>query len=399
MSEAHVPDRRHHATTRQRRFARGAHSGRAFAALGALALACLLASCSQNVSAQRLVPVADGLKKPVTITHAGDARLFVVQQGGQVRIIRDGALLKEPFLDVSDRVTTGGERGLLGLAFPPDYAASGRFYVYYTGANGESVLSRFEVTRGNPDRADETSEEVLLTHDQPYSNHNGGQLAFGPDGYLYLGLGDGGSGGDPHGNGQDLGTLLAKLLRLDVSPETGYRVPADNPFVTTPGAKPEIWAYGLRNPWRFSFDRATGDLYIADVGQNAFEEVDFQPAGSRGGENYGWNVMEASHCYDAGSCDQAGLTLPVIEYPHGPQWGSSISGGYVYRGEAVPALAGRYVFADFSSGRIWSADPAAGWDVTPLLQTGFNVSTFGEGVDGELYVADYSGGLIYRVAP
>ncbi len=366
--------------------------------LGALALTLILVACSQTASSQRLVPVADGLRQPVSITHAGDARLFVVQQGGQVRIVKDGTLLKDPFLDVSDRLTTGGERGLLGLAFPPDYAASGRFYVYYTGENGQSVLSRFRVTPGNPDRADETSEEVLLTQAQPYSNHNGGQLAFGPDGYLYLGLGDGGSGGDPSGNGQNLGTLLAKLLRLDVSPATGYAVPTDNPFVSTAGARPEIWAYGLRNPWRFSFDRVTGDLYIADVGQDAFEEVDLQPAGSTGGENYGWKIMEASTCYNASACDESGLTLPIIEYPHGPQWGTSISGGYVYRGEAVPALEGRYVFADFTSGRVWSAGATDGWQVTPLLETGFNVSTFGEGVDGELYVADYSGGLIYRLA-
>lgn len=365
----------------------------------ALALAAPLAACSSPAMAQRLVPVADGLRQPVTITNAHDDRLFVVQQGGQIRVVQDGALLREPFLDISSELTTGGERGLLGLAFPSDYATSGRFYVYYTGAGGESVLSRFRVTPGNPNLADETSEEVLLTHPQPYSNHNGGQLAFGPDGYLYLGLGDGGSGGDPQGNGQNLGTLLGKLLRLDVSGSSGYSVPTDNPFVSTPGAKPEIWAYGLRNPWRFSFDRGSGDLYIADVGQDAFEEVDLQPAASKGGENYGWNIMEASHCYRAETCDQAGLTLPVIEYPHGPQWGTSISGGYVYRGEAVPALAGRYVFADFTSGRIWTSSAADDWQITPLLETGFNISTFGEDAAGELYVADYSGGLIYRIGP
>ncbi|HRQ10825.1 MAG TPA: PQQ-dependent sugar dehydrogenase, partial [Trueperaceae bacterium] len=315
------------------------------------------------------------------------------------RIVKDGALLKDPFLDISDRTRSGGERGLLGLAFPPDYATSGHFYVYYTGTRGESTLSRFTVTPGNPDRADPTSEEILLTQEQPYSNHNGGQLAFGPDGYLYLGLGDGGSGGDPQGNGQNLGVLLGKLLRLDVSGDKGYKVPPSNPFVATAGARSEIWAYGLRNPWRFSFDRETGDLYIADVGQNAYEEVDFQPAYSKGGENYGWNIMEASHCYGASTCDQTGLTLPILEYPHGPQWGTSISGGYLYRGEAVPALVGRYVFADFTSGRVWSAGPEDGWELKPLFETGFNVSTFGEDAAGELYVADYTSGLIYRVGP
>ncbi len=354
---------------------------------------------TQGALAQRLVPVADGLKQPVSITNAGDSRLFVVQQGGMVRIVKDGALLKDPFLDISDRTKSGGERGLLGLAFPPDYATSGHFYVYYTGTRGESTLSRFTVTPGNPDRADPTSEEILLTQEQPYSNHNGGQLAFGPDGYLYLGLGDGGSGGDPQGNGQNLGVLLGKLLRLDVSGDKGYKVPPSNPFVATAGARSEIWAYGLRNPWRFSFDRETGDLYIADVGQNAYEEVDFQPADSKGGENYGWNIMEASHCYGASTCDQTGLTLPILEYPHGPQWGTSISGGYLYRGEAVPALVGRYVFADFTSGRVWSAGPEDGWELKPLFETGFNVSTFGEDAAGELYVADYTSGLIYRVGP
>jgi len=379
---------------------RGSASGVGTLALTLLTLLALLfMGLSQGALAQRLVPVADGLKQPVSITNAGDSRLFVVQQGGMVRIVKDGTLLKDPFLDISDRTKSGGERGLLGLAFPPDYATSGHFYVYYTDPRGESTLSRFSVTPGNPDRADPTSEEVLLTQEQPYSNHNGGQIAFGPDGYLYLGLGDGGSGGDPQGNGQNLGVLLGKLLRLDVSGDEGYKVPPSNPFVATAGARSEIWAYGLRNPWRFSFDRETGDLYIADVGQDAFEEVDFQPADSKGGENYGWNIMEATHCYAASTCDQTGLTLPIIEYPHGPQWGTSISGGYLYRGEAVPALVGRYVFADFTSGRVWSASREDGWEMKPLFETGFNVSTFGEDAEGELYVADYTSGLIYRVGP
>ncbi|MBX3141687.1 MAG: PQQ-dependent sugar dehydrogenase [Trueperaceae bacterium] len=366
-------------------------------ALTALAFTLALAACTQNVVAQRLVPVADGLRQPVVITNAGDERLFVAEQSGAVRIVSGGELLREPFLDLSGELSTGGERGLLGLAFPADYQATGRFYVYYTGDGGQTVLSRFTVTPGNPDRADPESEEVLLTQAQPYSNHNGGQIVFGPDGYLYVGLGDGGSGGDPQGNGQDLGTFLGKLLRLDVSGDTGYTVPSDNPFVDRDGALPEIWAYGLRNPWRFSFDRGTGDLYIADVGQEAYEEVNFTPAGTGGGLNYGWKLMEGLHCYAASSCDQAGLTLPVLEYPHGPQWGTSITGGYVYRGADVPALQGNYVFADFVSGRVWSTSAADGWAPRPLFETGFNVSTFGEDAAGELYVAAYDSGMIYRV--
>ncbi len=346
----------------------------------------------------RLTLVTDGLKNPLAIAHADDERLFVVQQAGLVRVVKAGKLLAEPFLDLSDQTRSSGEQGLLGLAFPPDYASSGRFYVYYTDLNGDSVLSRFTVTSGNPDRADETSEEILLQQDQPHSNHNGGQLAFGPDGYLYLGLGDGGSGGDPDGNGQNLSALLGKLLRLDVSVASGYAVPGDNPFVAQPSAQPEIWAYGLRNPWRFSFDRANGDLYIADVGQNAYEEVNFQPASSAGGENYGWNIMEADNCYKPPKdCDRTGLVLPVVSYPHGSPWGNSITGGYVYRGEAVSDLAGRYLFADFGSGRVWSTNAESNWEVEPLLETGFNIATFGEGNDGELYIVDYGAGALYRI--
>lgn len=366
-------------------------------AFTALAFTLALAACTQNVTAQRLVPVADGIRQPVVITNAGDERLFVAEQSGAIRVISSGELLRDPFLDLSGELSTGGERGLLGLAFPSDYQETGRFYVYYTGDGGQSVLSRFSVTPGNPNRANPESEEVLLTQEQPFSNHNGGQIVFGPDGYLYVGLGDGGSGGDPQGNGQNLGTFLGKLLRLDVSGDAGYAVPPSNPFVDRDGARDEIWAYGLRNPWRFSFDRETGDLYIADVGQDAYEEVNFVAAGTGAGLNYGWKIMEGLHCYEASECDQAGLTLPVIEYPHGPQWGTSITGGYVYRGSDVPALQGSYVFADFVSGRVWSASAEGGWAPKPLFETGFNVSTFGEDAAGELYVAAYDSGMIYRV--
>jgi len=362
------------------------------------AFASLLFLLACNAVAQpRLEPVVSGLRQPVVITNAHDDRLFVVEQVGVIRVIVDGELRSEPFLDIANRVGSGGERGLLGLAFPEDYAASGRFYVYYTDRQGDTAVSRFSTT-SDPDRADPASETILLTQSQPYSNHNGGQIAFGPDGYLYIGLGDGGSGGDPEGNGQNLDTFLGKLLRIDVSGD-GYQVPSDNPYVGTNGVRPEIWAYGLRNPWRFSFDSDTGDLYIADVGQNAYEEVNVQPASSTGGENYGWKIMEANECFQPRSgCDTSGLVLPVIAYPHGGQWGSSISGGYVYRGASVPALTGRYVFADFVSGRIWTASEGDDWSVEPFMETGFNVSTFGVDAAGELYVADYGAGVIYRVA-
>ena len=359
--------------------------------LCAVTLGLLLA---RSATAQELEKVADGFASPVVITNAGDERVFVVEQRGVIWSLTAGARAERPFLDISDRVRAGGERGLLGLAFPGDHAMTGRFYVYYTDLQGDTVVSRF-VADG--DSADPAGEQVLLTQQQPFGNHNGGQLAFGPDGYLYVGLGDGGSGGDPQDNGQDLGTLLGKLLRIDVSGD-GYLAPPDNPFVGTDGARPEIWAYGLRNPWRFSFDYASGDLFIADVGQNAFEEVNLQSAGSTGGENYGWNVMEGAVCFEPRSgCDESGLVLPIITYPHGGEWGRSISGGYVYRGTTAPSLEGAYVFADYVSGRIWTARADDGWQPRLLLDSGLNISTFGVGHDGELYVADHSSGAIYQL--
>lgn len=347
-----------------------------------------------TASGQRLELVTEGLTSPVSITNAGDDRLFVVEQAGTVRIVRNGSLVAEPYLSIADRVRSGGEQGLLGLAFPPDHAASGRFYVYYTDRQGNTVVSRFTA---EGDRADPATEQILLTQEQPYGNHNGGQLAFGPDGYLYIGLGDGGNGGDPHGYGQDLSTFLGKLLRIDVSGEM-YTVPPSNPFVGRGDASHEIWAYGLRNPWGFSFDAVTGDLYIADVGQNAFEEVNLQHAGSRGGENYGWNYMEAGSCYQpATGCPTDGLVLPIIEYPHGNEWGRSVSGGYLYRGEGAPSLVGAYVFADYVSGRIWSARAEDGWEPQLVLESGSRISTFGVDAAGELYLADHGRGRIYRL--
>lgn len=360
-----------------------------FAALLATT-ACLF---STPASAQRLEPVADGLRTPVSINIDDAGRLYFVSQAGVVRVYQDGALLPDPFIDLSDRISTGGERGLLGLAL----SGTDRAFAYYTGEGGVSILARYAVKDGV---ADASTEKVLMRVDQPFANHNGGELTFGPDGYLYWALGDGGSGGDPNGNGQNLGTLLATILRLDVSGD-GVSIPADNPFVGKDGARGEIWQYGLRNPWRFSFDRDTGDLYIGDVGQNRTEEIDMLPAG-RSGVNFGWNVMEGDHCYQPREgCDTAGKELPIVVYPHDADWGNSVTGGYVYRGSALPALVGKYVFADFGSGRVWTATPHddGTWSVDLLLETGFNVPTFGQDAEGELYLADYGGGMIYKLVP
>ena len=347
-----------------------------------------------------------GLASPIGITAAGDGagRLFVNEQAGRVRIVeKDGTLRPQPFVDLSDRIASGGERGLLGLAFHPDYASNRRLFVNYTDRNGDTVIAELRAAADGL-TADPGSEKVLLQVDQPYANHNGGQLAFGPDGYLYIGLGDGGSGGDPHGNGQNTKVLLGKLLRIDVdgSPASGkrYAIPADNPFAadgTRPGeGAPEVWAYGLRNPWRFSFDSQTGDLYIADVGQSRWEEIDRQPADSKGGENYGWNVTEGRHCYQ-GSCDQRPFVLPIAEYSH--EGGNcSVTGGAVYRGSAQPDLAGIYVFSDYCSGRVFTLQVDEG-TITPkqVAKADLGITSFGTGEDGEIYLTDQRGGGIYRV--
>ena len=352
----------------------------------------------------RLEPVATGLAFPLYLTAPPEDthRLFVVEKSGAIRIIEDGTLLGTPFLDLAGRVSAGAEQGLLGLAFSPDYAQSGRFVVHYTDTGGNTVVSSLRVSSGNPDVADPASETVLLTAEQPFSNHNGGQIAFGPDGMLYVGLGDGGSGGDPGGRGQSLADLLGSILRVDVGTGTGYTIPADNPFAGRTDARGELWNSGLRNPWRFSFDRATGDLYIADVGQNAWEEVDVAPAAGGGGRgaNYGWNRMEGAHCFGAASCDRTGLTLPVLEYGHDE--GCSITGGYVYRGAAIPALQGHYFYADYCDGWVRSfryengrVVDAAQW---PTLAPGGAVPSFGQDAAGELYVLSAAGG-VFRVVP
>ena len=351
-----------------------------------------------------LIPVAGGFSLPVGITHAGDGsgRLFIVEQGGLVRIVKNGAVYPAPFLDVSSRLKSGtGEQGLLGLAFPPNYGPAHPYlYTNYTGTQGvgDTVISRFTAST-DPDAAAPASEQQVLTIVQPFTNHNGGQLAFGPDGYLYIGMGDGGSAGDPFNNGQDSLTLPGKMLRVDVSsPAGGYSIPPGNPFVGNAAFRPEIWALGLRNPWRFSFDRQTGDLFIADVGQGVYEEVNFQAAASIGGENYGWNIMEGMHCYNAASCDQTGLTLPIAEYDHS-RGDCAVTGGFVYRGTLYPALQGTYLYGDYCSGRIWGLK-ITGTNVENrlLIESGLLISSFGEDEDGNVYVADHRSGGIYRIA-
>jgi glucose/arabinose dehydrogenase len=347
--------------------------------------------------------IAGGLSQPVDLqAPRGDRRLFVVEQPGRIRILRDGSVLPTPFLDIVARVGSGGERGLLGLAFHPQYGTNGRFFVNYTDRAGDTHIAEFRVSN-NPDVADPATERQILFVQQPFSNHNGGALAFGPDGMLYIGLGDGGSGGDPFRNAQNLATPLGKLLRIDVSGTTSpFVVPPDNPFVGRAGAFPSIWSLGLRNPWRFSFDATTGDLYIGDVGQNQVEEIDFQPA-RRGGDNWGWNTMEGSRCFQPSSgCDRTGLSLPIVEYTHAD--GCSVTGGYVYRGCRMPGYHGTYFYGDYCSAFIQSFKVAGGRateprDWTSALQRGIDqISSFGADGEGELYILDHQG-EIYKIVP
>jgi glucose/arabinose dehydrogenase len=344
-----------------------------------------------------LETVAKGLESPVhLISPPGDPRLFIVEQPGRIRIVENGKLLPTPFLDITDRVGYGGERGLLSLAFHPRYAENGRFFVNYTDRKGDTRVESYRVSRDR-DRAERDSARLVLHVEQPYANHNGGHILFGPDGMLYIGMGDGGSGGDPHRNGQNRGTLLGKLLRIDVNQEP-YGIPAGNPAREERGMRREIWAWGLRNPWRMCIDRATGLLYIADVGQNQWEEVDVAPL-AQAGLNYGWNVMEAAHCFRSQSCDRQGLTLPVLEYGH--DQGCSITGGLVYRGKRIPQAIGCYFFSDYCSGWIRSFRYANGsatelkeWRL-PRLKS---VTSFGEDRDGELYILSQDGS-VRRIVP
>jgi len=343
-----------------------------------------------------LEPVAEGLDSPLGVTHAGDGsgRLFIVEQTGAIRVMRDGEILDEPFLDVSGIIVAGGEQGLLGLAFHPDYARNGRFFVDYTDVNGHTAVAEYGVS-DDPDRADQDSARTLLQVDQPFSNHNGGQLGFGPDGFLYVALGDGGSAGDPDGNGQNTDVLLGKLLRLDVDSGDPYGIPADNPFANG-GGEPEIWAYGLRNPWRFSFDSGTDQLWIADVGQGEFEEINRRPAAA-GGLNYGWDQMEGRECYEGSDCDPNGMIVPISGYNH--DLGCSVTGGYVYRGNDFPELRGGYLFGDYCSGVIWAIDASANEFTEPveLMSSGLSISSFGPDEAGELYLTDLAAGRLLRV--
>lgn len=353
---------------------------------------------------QKLVlsTVATGLTSPVDLQTPDDGtgRMFIVEQPGTVRIISNGSLLPTPFLDIHSLVNFGGEMGLLGIAFHPNFAQNPTFYLNYDRLSGgkiQTVIARYRVSAGDPNQADPASETILLLVNQPFGNHKGGQLVFGNDGFLYIGLGDGGSGGDPLGNGQSLQTLLGKMLRIDVDHTSGglpYAIPPDNPFASG-GGLPEIWAYGLRNPWRFSFERNTGRLFCADVGQAHFEEVDLLENGG----NFGWNIMEGLHCFNPMSgCNMTGLTLPIFEYSHND--GEAVIGGYVYHGKAISSLVGTYVFGDYASGKIWglTENPPGTWTRTELLSTGTNLSSFGQDQTGELYVVEYNGSILKVVA-
>jgi glucose/arabinose dehydrogenase len=344
-----------------------------------------------------LTPFVSGLSTPVDFQTPddGSGRIFIVQQSGTIRIVSGGSLLPTPFLDISSRINfDGGEQGLLGLAFHPSYSQNKRFYLNYdrlSGSQIQTVIAEYQLT-ADPNAADPASERILLTVNQPFSNHKAGQMAFGPDGFLYIAFGDGGSGGDPMGNGQNRGTLLGKVARIGVDPPftsgLQYVIPADNPFVGTTD-RGEIWAYGFRNPWRFSFEKGGTRLFVADVGQDKFEEIDLVQKGL----NYGWNTMEGSHCFTpATGCNMTGLTLPIVDYDHSE--GVTVIGGYVYHGTAISSLAGAYIFGDFSNGKIWELTESSGtWTRTQLLNSGKNMSAFGQDAAGELYVVDYSGSV------
>lgn len=371
----------------------------------ALAILAPLASVSAATWSISVPKVLGGLSSPTQVTSAGDGtnRLFVTERRGTIRVVQNGVLKAGYFLDIRSKVSDGGERGLLGLAFDPDFSTNHRFYVYYTRNGGDIVVSRFTTNTARTAASASTAKPLLLIEHSAASNHNGGSMAFGPDGYLYVGVGDGGGSGDPGNDAQEkTTTLLGKILRINphgtgAGPFDRYSIPNTNPYF---GSKPglgEIWAYGLRNPWRISFDRSTGNLFIADVGQNKYEEVDRQAAGASGGKNYGWSVMEGFSCYRPSKCPMAGDTLPVLAYYHG-SGNCSITGGYVYRGPTQANLVGQYVFADFCSGMIWTM-PHDGSVKTLRRDTSVNITSFGEDEDGELYFVTISGGLYKVLAP
>jgi len=356
------------------------------------------ATASEALSFELAPIVTRGLTSPLFLTHAADGsgHLFIVEQAGTIRVVVQGVLQDKPFLDVTERVLSGGERGLLGLAFHPDYRRNGRFFVSYTRAPyGATVVAEYR--RAESPAQSLPEERILMLVGQPYPNHNGGMIAFGPDGFLYVGRGDGGSRGDPQNRAQNTGELLGKILRIDVDREQPYAIPVDNPFARS-GGRPEIFAYGIRNPWRFSFDRETKVLWLADVGQHKWEEIDLVTKGG----NYGWRLMEGFHCYDpAENCPTRGLTRPIFEYGH-EKGRCSITGGYVYRGKMIPSLRGTYIFGDYCSGELFGikTDGAESLRSEPDLirKTGTRISSFGEDEAGELYVVDH-GGAVYRISP
>jgi glucose/arabinose dehydrogenase len=361
----------------------------------------MLVASAPSLLRLELVEVARGLTRPLFLTHAGDGtgRLFIVEQGGRIRILAGGRLLPEPFLDASSLLDeSSGERGLLGLAFPPNFDRSGWFFVAHTAPGPSTRVTRLRIS-GDPNVADPDSARVVVEIPDPASNHNGGMITFGPDGYLWYGTGDGGRAGDPWDNARNPASLLGKILRLDVRREP-YGIPPENPFALMGGGRAEIWALGLRNPWRFSFDRVTGELWIGDVGQNAWEEVDVEDPRRGGGYHYGWRTMEGPGCYSPRrDCDREGLTLPIHAYGH--DQGCSVTGGYVYRGRAIPALVGTYLFSDYCSGTLWGLRRGAGGPpaVEVLLETGLAVSSFGEDADGEIYLCDHRRGRVFRLEP
>lgn len=358
-----------------------------------------------------LEEIASGLERPVFVTSApSDDRIFIVEQPGRIRIFQNGALLPAPFLDITGRVhDSGNEQGLLGLTFHPQFPTNGRFYVNYTASDpqGDTVVAELRVSMeamSDPNVADPDSETRLLTVAQPYSNHNGGMVAFGSDDLLYIGLGDGGNGGDPEGHGQDTSTMLGSILRIDVDGAAPYAIPASNPFASSANGptdpRPEIWAFGLRNPWRFSFDRQTGELYIGDVGQGVIEEIDVAGAAAAG-INFGWNTMEGTRCFGGAGCDMTGLALPIAEYDHSGDR-CSVTGGYVYRGACLPDIQGWYFYADYCTNQVWKLEYPG--DLTPVelsddLGTGVlaGVSSFGEDIDGELYITSLGNGRVFRI--
>lgn len=368
---------------------------------------------AQNAAVQAAIPtnirfdkMIMGLSNPLLVTHAGDGsdRLFIVEKTGKILIYKNSALNPIPFLDASSIITADGERGLLSLAFHPNYTTNGRFFIYYTNINGDITIARYNVSAADPDLADNSSGVILLTIPKIYKNHNGGTLAFGPDGYLYASIGDGGNHGDPNGNGQNKTTLLGKILRLDVS-GSSYTIPTNNPFYSdaNPNVKKEIWALGLRNPWRVSFDRNTGDLYIGDVGQNDWEEIDFQSAASAGGGNYGWRCYEGNHAFNTAGCLAiSNFTFPIIEYAHTiiapDDNGCSVTGGYVYRGTQFVRLQGVYLYADFCKGKVFGSKNISGqWTSTLIRDTNYKIASFGEDEQGEIYLTDFLSGSVFHI--